>query len=288
MARIGEDSSNPKEVLIKDYLLLELCKLNFMSNSGYMTKKHFARTIYLLVLVITIVGCTQTTPDLTAQQIVDEAIVKAGGEAYLNSSMNFNFRDLSYENTYSGGKYSIERIREDSTGLTVDVIDNNGYRRLVNGKFVVVHDTMAIKYTNSVNSVHYFARLPYGLNDAAVNKTLVGKDTINDKVYYEIEVHFAQEGGGVDFQDIFMYWFDITDFSMDYLAYSYETEGGGVRFREAFNQRTVKGISFADYINYKPSTIDVHLSELDDLFVKGQLTEVSKIELENIEVVLKN
>jgi hypothetical protein len=239
-----------------------------------------------LVLLLLSISCAQNEPQLTAQQIVDNAILKAGGPAYTNSSMSFDFRDLSYKNTYKEGRFSLERHKEDSTGLTLDVLDNNGYRRLVNGKFVVVPDSMAVKYTNSVNSVHYFARLPYGLNDAAVIKKLIGKDTIKNKVYYEVEVRFAQEGGGVDYQDIFMYWINTQDFSLDYLAYSYETDGGGIRFREAYNKRVVSGISFSDYVNYKPPTMPVDLSSLDDLFMQNKLTEVSKIELKNIEVTL--
>ena len=241
---------------------------------------------FCLFVILLAVGCAQSEPQLTAQQIVDNAISKAGGPAYTSSSMRFDFRELSYKNAYKQGRYSLERHREDSTGLTLDVIDNKGFRRLVNGKFVVVPDSMAIKYTNSVNSVHYFARLPYGLNDAAVAKKLIGTDTIKDKVYYEVEVRFAQEGGGVDYQDIFMYWINIQDFSLDYLAYSYETDGGGVRFREAYNKRVVSGITFSDYVNYKPPTRQVDLSNLDELFEQNKLKEVSRIELKNVQVTL--
>lgn len=226
------------------------------------------------------------TPEITAQFVVDQAIEQAGGEMYTNSNITFNFRDHLYANSYKGGAYSLERSKVDSTGLIMDVVTNVGYRRMINGKLVVVPDSMATKYTNSVNSVHYFARLPYGLNDSAVKKTLIGTDTINDNVYYEVEVRFAQEGGGVDFQDVFVYWFNVADFSLDYLAYSYETDEGGVRFREAIKQRAISGISFADYVNYKPASTDVVLTDLDDMFVKGQLIEVSKIELENIKVIL--
>ncbi|MEP2935099.1 MAG: DUF6503 family protein [Gilvibacter sp.] len=252
-----------------------------------MNLKSLVKPVAVIVLLV-LAACNNgsNTPEVTAQNVVDRAIENAGGDAYLNSSMQFDFRDLSYKNSYKGGTYSLERSREDTTGLTIDIIDNKGFRRLKNGKFEVVADSMAVKYTNSVNSVHYFARLPFGLNDAAVKKTLLGTDTINDQPYFEVEVRFAQEGGGVDFQDIFVYWFHAERYSLDYLAYSYETDGGGVRFRKAINQRKVSGISFADYINYKPSNTEVVLSELDDMLESGALAEVSRIELKNIQVTL--
>ena len=71
---------------------------------------------------------------------------------------------------------------------------------------------------------------------------------------------------------------------MDYLAYSYETDGGGIRFRAAYNPREINGLRFQDYVNYKPQGLDVALKDLDYLYEQGSLIEVSKIELENVKV----
>jgi hypothetical protein len=145
---------------------------------------------------------------------------------------------------------------------------------------------MATRYSNSVNSVHYFAQLPYGLNDNAVQKELLGEATINGNPYFEVGVTFKQEGGGTDFQDKFVYWIHKENYTVDYLAYSYETDGGGIRFREAYNVRYVDGIRFADYNNYKPESLEVSLTDLDALFAKGALKLLSKIETESIGVML--
>ena len=59
-------------------------------------------------------------------------------------------------------------------------------------------------YSASVNSVHYFAVLPYGLDGKAVNKTYVNKVDIKGKSYHKIKVTFNEEGGGEDFEDVFM------------------------------------------------------------------------------------
>jgi hypothetical protein len=50
--------------------------------------------------------------------------------------------------------------------------------------------------------------------------------------------------------------------------------------------RTVNGIRFADYNNYKPESLEVALINLDELFEKGALKLLSKIETESVGVVL--
>ena len=52
----------------------------------------------------------------------------------------------------------------------------------------------------------------------------------------------------------------------------------GLRFREAFNERYVNGLRFVDYNNYKPKSLDIPLTQLDELFQNEQLTLLSKIE----------
>ena len=74
---------------------------------------------------------------------------------------------------------------------------------------------------------------------------------------------------------------------MDYLAYSYnEADGMGMRFRVAYNERLVNGLRFVDYDNYKPNDSAAALDSLGQAFNNNQLTLVSKIELNAIEVEL--
>lgn len=94
--------------------------------------------------------------------------------------------------------------------------------------------------------------------------------------------------GGKDFDDVFMYWIHKQNFTVDYFAYKYSVEGGGIRFREAYNARIIEGIRFVDYNNYKPESKDVSLEKLDSLFEKGALKLLSTIETEDITVTLGN
>ncbi len=236
-------------------------------------------------------GTTNPEPNkITAQDIVDQAIAYYGGDNYNQAEIHFTFRDHDYRSVQQGGQYILERIKYNpAIGKVTDEVTNSGYRNVLNDEFAVdIVDSMKVKITNSVNSVHYFARLPYGLNAPATIKELIGIDIVNDQRYYEVKVTFKQEGGGVDFQDVFVYWFSMETFQMDYLAYSYQTDGGGIRFRAAKNMRDINGIRFQDYINYKPKSLDVTLADLDQMYAEGELIEVSQITLENIAVDLLN
>jgi len=70
--------------------------------------------------------------------------------------------------------------------------------------------------------------------------------------YYKLKVTFDQDGGGDDFDDTYVYFFNKATFKPDYLAYDFHVNGGGMRFREAYNERYVNGIRFVDYNNMKP------------------------------------
>ena len=80
-------------------------------------------------------------------------------------------------------------------------------------------------------------QLPFGLNDPAVIKEYLGQKVINQQLYEKVKVTFLQENGGKDFEDVFVYWIHAESKTVDFLAYSYLTDGGGVRFRQAINRR---------------------------------------------------
>lgn len=226
-------------------------------------------------------ACTADKED--AQGIVDVAIATAGGDKLNNTEIEFIFRDKEYGAMHKDGRFEYVRIFKDSSDLVRDMYTNDGFKREINGEEVSVPDSMATKYSNSINSVIYFALLPIGLNDAAVIKAYMGSTTIGSQDYHKIKVTFKEEGGGTDYEDVFIYWINKNTDEVDYLAYEYHTEGGGMRFREAYNERYVGGIRFVDYINYKPAS-SVKLDDIDKAFIDGNLEELSRIELQNIKV----
>ena len=239
-----------------------------------------------LLALILLVSCKEKETPHTAQSLIDNAIDVACNGNCDHATIDFTFRDRCYISKREGGSYQYERITSDSLGVTHDILTNEGFKRFRNDTLLTVPDSMKTRYSNSVNSVHYFVQLPYLLNAPAVNKELLGEDTINGEPYYEVAVSFNEEGGGTDFEDNFVYWIHKENYTVDYLAYSYATDGGGIRFREAYNPRIVEGIRFTDYNNFKPASLDVELNTLDDLFEEGSLKLLSKIETESVGVRL--
>ncbi len=223
----------------------------------------------------------------TAQEIVDKAIEKAGGTRFENAIIHFTFRGKRYRSKRDEGVYELERFVDSPKGVIHDIVSNSGLERTLENCPVKVADSLISRISDGVNSVHYFANLPYGLNAPAVKKELVGESIVKGNQYYKIKVTFEQKGGGTDFEDEFLYWIHKDNFSIDYLAYKYAVNGGGIRFREAYNPRMKNGIRFLDYNNYKTNDLNTPLFNLDTLFEEKKLKLLSKIELEDIYVYLE-
>lgn len=236
-------------------------------------------------LLIIIAFCFSCQPGKeSASDIIDKSISYHGGTAYDTAQVKFGFRDKYYSLRHQNGLYTYKRLFSDSTdSKIVDALNNEGFRRQINEKDTLLLAKDSAAFANSVNSVHYFALLPYGLDAPSVITERLEDAKIKNKYYYTIKVTFQQEGGGTDYEDEFVYWFDQEDYSMDFMAYSYHTDGGGVRFREAVNPRRVNGIIFQDYNNYKVEK-DVRLETLPEKFSKGELELLSEIDLEFTEI----
>lgn len=226
---------------------------------------------------------------LSANEIINKSIEVSGGERFSRSSLKFEFRDIYYQALRKNHEFLLVRVLVKDNDSIFDMLSNVGFERYNNKEFIKLEDSLVTKYKASVNSVHYFSVLPYGLNDNAVNKTLLGEEQIKSKNYYIIQVTFNQEGGGEDYEDVFVYWIDKETFKIGYLAYSYNEEDGvGMRFREAYNERYIKGLRFVDYNNYKSENDTIKLFNLGKAFEKNQLKLLSKIELKNVAVELIN
>lgn len=240
----------------------------------------------LAILSIFSISCTQQPP--TAEAIINNTIEAYGGDKVFNSLVEFDFRDKHYVSNYHNYRFSLKRIFSDSTGNIIDELTNDGFTRLRNGSPVELDEEWTGKYSRSVNSVIYFFRVPFVLKDPAVIAKYLGEAVINENSYHKISVSFTEEGGGEDFDDSFIYWINKENYFIDYLAYSYSTDGGGKRFRKAINPRVVNGLRVVDYINYKPADLSVPIADYEAYFEKGGLEELSRIENKNVSIVYLN
>lgn len=216
------------------------------------------------------------------ERLINDAITAHGGDLYKTASYEFVFRKKQYSFTNKDGAYTYTVKRVDENGNEViDSLKNGSLSKFLNGKAVELTAKDQSRYSEALNSVIYFATLPYKLNDGAVNKKFVETQTIKGETYNVVKVTFNKEGGGKDFDDEFYYWIHAKTNTIDYLAYNYKVNNGGVRFRSSYNRRNVGGIIFQDYINYK-AEVGTPLKLLPGLYENEKLKELSRIDTENV------
>lgn len=216
-----------------------------------------------------------------ADMILKKSVEAHGGSKYKNAHYSFTFRKKDFTFKNNQDQFTYTSTSEKDEKKIVDVLENENLRRNVNGVEIELSEKEKNRYSGGLNSVIYFATLPYKLQDKAVKKSYQGTTTIKGKTYEILEIRFEQEGGGRDHDDVFHYWINQENFVIDYLAYNYQVSGGGVRFRSAYNSRNVGGIIFQDYVNYK-AEVGTPLADLPKLFEQGKLKELSRIETENV------
>ncbi len=207
--------------------------------------------------------------------IIQKAIEYSGKDKIQDNKITFKFRDKIYISESVCDQFKLIRI--DSSKNVKDVLYKNEIERKINGKTVQLADTTSTNIKSSINSVHYFVHLPYRLKDPAVQAQRLKDDTINEKGYYKLQVEFNESGGGEDFQDIYHYWFDQEDFSLDYLAYKFYTNDGGMRFRAKRVEKRLNDIIFQDYNNFKPSSDTTQIDELSKAYQNNKMIKVSEI-----------
>ncbi|MEM1321911.1 MAG: DUF6503 family protein [Bacteroidota bacterium] len=244
------------------------------------------KTLFILLglSVLLFAACSSKTLSSAAEQksIIARTIEAHGGQRYDTAAYTFEFRGRNYTfQQHQEGSYHYSRTYQKEEKRYEETLTNVSFSQKVDGQLQELSDKDALRFGNALNSVIYFALLPYKLEDPAVRQKEMGTVTIKGKPYRVVEVRFVEEGGGTDHEDIFYYWLDQETYIMDYLAYTYHVNGGGVRFRSAYNPRIVDGIRFQDYINYKAPK-DTPLASLPQLFEAGQLKELSRIELKNV------
>lgn len=248
-------------------------------------------TLSGLLFIAIFAGCMPANPppprEDDPQYIIDKAIEAHGSRVLDNAVIEFDYRDKHFIATRQNGVFSYERIYEDSLGSIREVYNNEGAFMEIDGVRVDTSEKKIYSIQETNNSVVYFGFVPYFLNDGAVIKKYLGKTTINDEPYHEVQITFHQENGGPDYEDRFIYWFHANNYTMDYLAYDFHINDGGTRFREAYNVRTIEGVRVLDFKNYnseqfpQPGTA---IEAYETLLGTDQLKLLSEINLENVTI----
>lgn len=218
------------------------------------------------------------------EKVFAETLKAHGGDLYETAAYEFVFRNKTYTFENEGSTYHYTVTSQIGDSVIVDELVNGKLSRTINNEEQVLTEKEVDKYFEALNSVIYFATLPHKLKDEAANRTYVGETVIMGEGYHVMMVTFDEEGGGNDYDDNFYYWLNKETHLIDYLAYNYTVNDGGVRFREANNTRTIGGIVFQDYVNYK-AELGTPLDSLPVLFETGRLKRLSEINTEKVKVL---
>ena len=220
--------------------------------------------------------------DKTVEEIINKSI-KVSGFNTNEIDITFDFRAYHYEFFRKDYNFTYARTTiKDDKKIRDELSSTKGLKRFIDSVPESLTDSLAMVYSNSLNSVMYFFQLPKPLLDGAVHSELLDEIKIEGATYWTIKVYFSEEGGGEDYQDEYRYWINQDTYEIDYLAYNYTTEGGGIRFRKAINKKRVKGILFQNYQNFSPSNNFELLDSLPQIYEDGLLSQISLIENKNI------
>lgn len=220
--------------------------------------------------------------DKTVEEIINKSIEVSGFNTN-EIDITFDFRAYHYEFFRKDYNFTYARTTiKDDKKIRDELSSTKGLKRFIDSVPESLTDSLALAYSNSLNSVMYFFQLPKPLLDGAVHSELLDEIKIEGATYWTIKVYFSEEGGGEDYQDEYRYWINQDTYEIDYLAYNYTTEGGGIRFRKAIKKKRVKGILFQDYQNFSPSNKFEPLDSLPQIYEDGLLSQISLIENKNI------
>jgi hypothetical protein len=251
------------------------------------------RSAFVFFLALVLPACSSESPRASAppagtpERVVHDAISAHGGDRFRALRLEFEFRGTPFLVVYDHGIFVFERRTTDAEGRTVvERMDNDATTRTVDGTTVDLAPQELASLETAVNSVVYFALLPWRLEDPAVRLRDLGDAEVEGEPYRKIEVTFESDGGGRDWEDRFVYWFHRDTHMLDYMAYRYHTGDGGTRFRRAINRRVVEGIVLQDYENFEAEEDLDDVAAYDELHRTGQLRLVSLVELDAVRLTV--
>lgn len=235
----------------------------------------------ILVVILAIQGCEMRT---TAVQTVQDSVERHGGERFERMDLEFDFRGDAYRVVRADGRFLYERrYRQDGASIR-DWMANEGVGREVDGQTVELDASGRAALESTVNSVVYFALLPFRLLDPAAQHRELGELEIDGEPYRVVEVTFQEADGGRDWEDRFVYWFHRDDHTLDFMAYRFHTGEGGTRFRRAVNRRLVGGLLLQDWENLTADPAIEDIARYPEWLGSPELRLVSMIELEEVRV----
>lgn len=219
-----------------------------------------------------------------ADDLIDQMWEVYGGEYWDQTNFEFVFRGKAYSIHRNNGVFNYQSTEKIDSMVIVDELTNVGFYRRLNGIEVDMEPEDRRRAISTLNSVIYFATLPFPLKDPSVKSKLLGREIIQFVNYYVLEITFSSDCDCEDGEDRFLYWIHPETFYFDFMAYRYHTNGGGSRFRVITQRDKLNGLVFQQMDNYSSEHILDSLEIYPTHFVNFKLKKVSEIWLEHIHI----
>jgi hypothetical protein len=220
-------------------------------------------------------------------EIVDRAIEYHGGAAFTSSEIRFELCSKSGCSTVrtrvDGGLFDHEVSARVSAGERRVRVTNDSVELTENGEPRPVAAEREQELRDWVMARIYFALLPFRLDDPSVYKQDLGLEEWDGRRLHKVKVTFTP-GSSTHARDEYLYWFDPASGRLEQFAYSYATDGGGLRFRRTFDHRTIGGIHFFDQQNYGVDGPGLAVDLVTPEYVERVMRHVSTITLDRIQI----
>ena len=228
-----------------------------------------------------------TSPPSERVEIVDRAIEHHGGYIYESSAAELDMCSKS-GCFHVQARHKLDRFHAAVSGVSrgsrLEVESTNeGVTARRDGKTLELDAEAQQIHRDWAMARVYFCFLPYRLNDPGVYKQDLGVVDWDGRSLHQVKVTF-EPGSSTDATDEYMYWFDPESARLELFAYSYDDNGGGLRFRRATNYRRVGGVLFFDQENFGVEGPGLEVDQIDPAFVRDKMRHVSTVRLENVKL----
>ena len=131
--------------------------------------------------------------DKTVEEIINKSIEVSGFNTN-EIDITFDFRAYHYEFFRKDYNFTYARTTiKDDKKIRDELSSTKGLKRFIDSVPESLTDSLAVVYSNSLNSVMYFFQLPKPLLDGAVHSELLDEIKIEEATYWTIKVYFSEE-----------------------------------------------------------------------------------------------
>jgi len=242
------------------------------------------KKILFISTLALLTSCT-STPDITAEELLEKTIETLGKRALYNSELSFMEREISYTSLRS--KYQYEYTMKRS----VDTI--NYFAKSYNGGFEYTENGVPVSYgatsgqlEKDLIDLNQFMILPANFeNDNAVLLNLKNDISIDGIEYYVLHISFKNQMP-TDLAGNYNLYIAKDTYEIDFIGYDSLATEGRFFLKEAFNKRVLNGVSFSDYRTYISQKNISTIDSLPVLLGKNQLVLRNPLVIKNINVKL--